>query len=285
MSHKYCLSLRPICEYVNIPYFLYIECQDNHIQSLYHTQNNASSADDINSELSSLCDDGLSDTMRGYITIGILIIVVLKMLLIIIGICYKLCRHELRPENEYLRNLLKPLYIPSLCSTQKDLKRKQTQALLHRLERIDSTPQSRLQRRTEKSETIDMYGAKSYYVYYRMEDQRKNRNICCKFLYCIYYAFMYLGIFILWLCYLTKWLFVTSLWMITLILNFILSIQLFFIHHSPILGADNMDFCSDHDNQNACTIGQDTCGIINWIILPDVSKYLVPRYITLTIAC
>ena len=222
-------------------------------------------------------------------------VVLIKMILIIIGICYKLCRREMRPENEYLRNLLKPRFIPSLCKTEQQQKqhhRKPTRALLHRLESVDdSTPQSRRNRRLDKSETIDMGGAKSYYVYYRMEDQRKNRNICCKFLYCLYYGCVYIWLFCLWLYQLIRWVFITAFWLIVLILNWLMSVQLFFIHHSPVLGTDVMDFCSNDDkNSNnltkaACNIGQNTCGIVNWVILPDVQKYVVPRYITLIVAC
>ena len=207
-----------------------------------------------------------------------------------IGICYKLCRREIRPENEYLRNLLKPAFIPSLCHKKQQHHRKQTRALLHRLERVDSTPHSRLAR-LDKSETIDMYGAKSYYVYYRMEDQRKNRNICCKFLYCLYYGCVYIWLFCLWLFQLIKWIFITSFWLIVLILNWLMSVQLFFIHHSPVLGTDLLDFCTNDDkNSNnltkaACNMGQNTCGIVNWVILPDVQKYVIPRYITLIITC
>ena len=233
----------------------------------------------------------MSDDEKGFVTLGILAIVVFKILIIMLGICVKLCKSELRPENEYVRNLISPAFIPSFTETNREHKRKQTQALLHRLERIDTTPASQLERRTEKSETIDMGGAKSYYVYYRMEDQRKNRNLCCKCLYGLWWLLEYLYLLFLFLYKLFKWLIKTSFWLIIFTFNFICSIWLFYIHHSPIVGADTMDFCSQGDKDSdpltnrACTIGQDTCGVVNWIILPDVEKYLIPRYITLIIAC
>eukprot|EP01084_Bolivina_argentea_P015628 29297_1 len=132
---------------------------------------NTSIANETNHELNNMCNDNLSNKELSYIQVGILFIIIIKILLIFIGICLKVCHKHIRPEDEYVFQLLHPLYIPSLMQQHKDYKRKQTQALLHRMNRIDSTPNTR----TEKSETIDMNGAKSYYVYYRMEDRRKKK--------------------------------------------------------------------------------------------------------------
>ena len=158
-----------------------------------------------------------------------------------------------------------------------------------RLERIDSTPGTEI--RHEKSETIDMGGAKSYYVYYRMEDARKNRNIFCKCWYGLWYGIELVFTFFLWIWKLLKWTLMTSFWLILLIINFVCSIQLFLFHHSPVLGTDGLDFCSSSQTDDdplaaaACTLGQDQCGIVNYIILPNVFRYLIPRYITLCITC
>ena len=225
-----------------------------------------------------LCDDNISDKAISIIIFGIYFLIFLKILLICCGICTKLLKKQIRPENEYLRNLILPLYIPSFAEHDKR-KQRQKKALLHRFDWSNFSSPNTIQ--TEQSDTMDI--GKSYYAYYRLQDWRKNRNVCCR-------AMEYIFIFIVYLFKLIIWCFKTAFWIILLFLNFVCSMLLFYIHHSPVLGIDNLDFCTDSQmNENAltkssCDIATE-CGIANFIILPNVTKYLLPRYITLSISC
>eukprot|EP01083_Nonionella_stella_P005356 15467_1 len=241
---------------------------------------NQTIANATNTDLSSMCYEPLSTKQISYIQFGILFIILLKLSLLCIGFCCKICRRQIRPESEYIHNLLHPRFIPPLCMCNEHKRRRDTQ-LLKRMERAANPDASYETPVIEKSETIDMSGAKSYYAYYRMKDRRKNRHICCKIL----KLPLYLWYFIYWVLKCTQWLIQTAFWLIIFLVNFICSCQLFWIHHSPILGIDFMDFCAHSvSNSVTCAIGHGECGASKWIILKDVDKYLFPRHITLILA-
>lgn len=101
---------------------------------------NATRSTAINDELDSLCDDAWSDAQLRNITVALYGLVALKLSLMCLALCCKCCRREWRAEDEYMRNLLRPAFVPSFAGTNRDRKRKQTRALLKRLERVDSTP-------------------------------------------------------------------------------------------------------------------------------------------------
>eukprot|EP01084_Bolivina_argentea_P275991 470801_1 len=224
---------------------------------------NKTEAKSINNELSSICYDNISDKEVSYISSAILIIVTLKILVIFTGICFKIYHKELNPQNKHQH--FKRLSMPSFGKMYKQFKDQQT-------ERIEREPNE------NKSQDVD--------VYHAMNHPNSDTNICGK----LYHAVEYIYVFFHWLCVMIKWIIGPSLWIILLIISLLCSMRLFTMYHSPILGIDNEDFCTDLQMKESslisktCHIAENECGVVNWIVLPDVHQYVFPRYCTMIVA-
>ena len=205
---------------------------------------NESFADNMSQQLQSQCQQSISKEAKLYVIAGILAVAAIKILLISMGICIKLCRDEFKPKNEALHNLKNPKLCPLFIEEHTN----------------NAYQEMKDEEHADHHEYKLLYGG----------------WVCIKYL-------LSLVVF-LWKCCL--WTLGTSYFLILYVLSFVCSIELFFVHNSPVLGVDGVDFCAKEEDEQAsfCVIGQHQCGAVEWIILPHISSFFIPRFITLTVA-
>ena len=206
---------------------------------------NRSFARNVTRSLESMCRQPISDTAKLYVIAGVVGVALLKMVLIAIAMCTKLCRDELKPRNEALHNLKNPKLFPLFAG----------------IEKVKHSAYAKMAAADDEEES------KRYRCVYG----------CCV---CVKYG-VWLMVFVWRVC---VWMLRTSYLLMIFTLSLFCSVELYFVHNSPVLGVDALDFCAEAAQEESCYVGQKECGAIEWIVLPHVAAFFVPRVLTLSVS-